>query len=86
MKCPKCHYLGFETGDRCKHCGYDFSLMAPASEPEDVEVDLTMELPASERPPANWLDQIDQALAQSTLASDPEAPAPGQGWRLDLGN
>jgi uncharacterized RDD family membrane protein YckC len=33
MKCPKCSYLGFETGDRCKNCGYDFSLMAsePAS-------------------------------------------------------
>ena len=27
MKCPKCHYLGFETGDRCKNCGYDFSLL-----------------------------------------------------------
>ena len=27
MKCPKCSYLGFETGDRCKNCGYDFSLM-----------------------------------------------------------
>ena len=26
MKCPKCDYLGFETGDRCKNCGYDFSL------------------------------------------------------------
>lgn len=26
MKCPKCGYLGFETGDRCKNCGYDFSL------------------------------------------------------------
>ena len=29
MKCPKCDYLGFETGDRCKNCGYDFSLMSP---------------------------------------------------------
>ena len=28
MKCPKCSYLGFETGDRCKNCGYDFSLLA----------------------------------------------------------
>ncbi|MEQ1757473.1 MAG: RDD family protein [Vicinamibacterales bacterium] len=27
MKCPKCQYLGFETGDRCKNCGYDFSLV-----------------------------------------------------------
>jgi uncharacterized RDD family membrane protein YckC len=31
MKCPKCAYLGFETGDRCKNCGYDFSLMAQPS-------------------------------------------------------
>jgi uncharacterized RDD family membrane protein YckC len=26
MKCPKCGYLGFEATDRCKNCGYDFSL------------------------------------------------------------
>lgn len=30
MKCPKCGYLGFETTDRCRNCGYDFSLAAPA--------------------------------------------------------
>lgn len=27
MKCPKCGYLGFDTGERCKNCGYDFSLL-----------------------------------------------------------
>src|SRR5262245_27095635 len=32
MKCPKCHYLGFETGYRCKNCGYDFSLLASRSQ------------------------------------------------------
>jgi uncharacterized RDD family membrane protein YckC len=26
MKCPKCGYLGFDDGDRCKNCGYSFSL------------------------------------------------------------
>ena len=26
MKCPKCGYLGFENVDRCRNCGYDFSL------------------------------------------------------------
>jgi len=31
MKCPKCGYLGFETLDRCRHCGYDFSLAAAAA-------------------------------------------------------
>jgi uncharacterized protein (DUF983 family) len=30
MKCPKCGYLGFEQVDRCRNCGYDFSL-APAT-------------------------------------------------------
>ena len=29
MKCPKCNYIGFEPTDRCRNCGYDFSL-APA--------------------------------------------------------
>ncbi|HXD73709.1 MAG TPA: RDD family protein [Vicinamibacterales bacterium] len=26
MKCSKCGYLGFETSDRCRNCGYEFSL------------------------------------------------------------
>ena len=34
MKCPKCGYLGFETSDRCRNCGYDFSL-AVAPEPRE---------------------------------------------------
>ena len=34
MKCPKCDYLGFETGDRCKNCGYDFSLTTNVAAPE----------------------------------------------------
>lgn len=38
MKCPKCDYLGFETGDRCKNCGYDFSLLSIQSEPPDYEI------------------------------------------------
>jgi uncharacterized RDD family membrane protein YckC len=35
MKCPKCQYIGFEQGDRCRNCGYDFSLT-----PRPVEIDL----------------------------------------------
>ena len=30
MKCPKCGYLGFESVDRCRNCGYDFSLSPTA--------------------------------------------------------
>jgi len=30
VKCPKCGFLGFDSGDRCKNCGYDFSLAGGA--------------------------------------------------------
>jgi uncharacterized RDD family membrane protein YckC len=65
MKCPKCDYLGFETGDRCKNCGYDFSLLAsPPAEPENLSL----------KPPAHddaavgdlWLDPSDPSTALST--------------------
>lgn len=26
MKCPKCQYISFDHGDRCRNCGYEFSL------------------------------------------------------------
>ena len=34
MKCPKCGYLGFEHVDRCRNCGYDFSLASTVTLPE----------------------------------------------------
>jgi uncharacterized RDD family membrane protein YckC len=38
MKCPKCEYLGFESSDRCRNCGYEFSLSAQAL----AEIDLSL--------------------------------------------
>ena len=39
MKCPKCAYFGFESSDRCKNCGYDFSLLVPDGFPaHDLEI------------------------------------------------
>jgi len=49
MKCPKCLYIGFETGDRCKNCGYDFSLLGMA---EDDSVAVPSELPMRHAEPA----------------------------------
>jgi len=73
MKCPKCNYLGFDTGDRCKNCGYDFSLIE-SSEPK--EIDLTLRLGADDAPDAaNWMDQVDRGLRQ--LGSvESQAPIP----------
>jgi uncharacterized RDD family membrane protein YckC len=31
VKCPKCGYLGFDSGERCRNCGYDFSLVGEAA-------------------------------------------------------
>jgi uncharacterized RDD family membrane protein YckC len=32
VKCPKCGYLGFDSGDRCRNCGYEFALMRDAAD------------------------------------------------------
>jgi uncharacterized RDD family membrane protein YckC len=34
MKCPKCGYLGFEHVDRCRNCGYEFSLSLSVTLPD----------------------------------------------------
>jgi uncharacterized RDD family membrane protein YckC len=36
MKCPKCGYLGFETIDRCRNCGYDFALSVHVEAPPEL--------------------------------------------------
>lgn len=91
MKCPKCDYLGFETGDRCKNCGYDFSL-SPVVTERDLRLDATFQrtldtsldptldptLDSSLNPTPSmkyWLDQLDVALA---------APAAGADRDIDL--
>ena len=68
MKCPKCDYLGFETGDRCKNCGYDFSLLAS---PEPEPADLSLTLPTRDDVPVGelWLAHSN-ATPQSTESQD----------------
>jgi uncharacterized RDD family membrane protein YckC len=64
MKCPKCDYLGFDTGDRCKNCGFDFSFMT--APPAATVPDLALRLPEDEAASSSaWLDQLDGALGDS---------------------
>jgi uncharacterized RDD family membrane protein YckC len=28
MRCPKCHYISYDSTGRCRNCGYEFSLVA----------------------------------------------------------
>lgn len=59
MKCPKCSYLSFEAGERCRNCGYDFSMSAPADDDPAGELPLfdlgddapLVSVPASPRAP-----------------------------------
>jgi uncharacterized RDD family membrane protein YckC len=73
MKCPKCSYLGFETGDRCKNCGYDFSLMGASS---TGPVDLPLRDPDQPLPaPADWADRIDRGLEAAVTPPAVTPPA-----------
>ncbi len=46
MKCPKCDYIAFESGGRCKNCGYGFSLSVEAAEsPGSPELPILKEEP-----------------------------------------
>jgi uncharacterized RDD family membrane protein YckC len=79
MKCPKCGYLGFETGDRCKNCGYEFSLMARPSVPVpdvmDTALSPTAVEPKPERPLPLFMppgeDDDDEPLIRLPVAPRP---------------
>jgi len=61
MKCPKCGYLGFEQVDRCRNCGYEFSLVKDVVLPE---------LPLNQRR-AEGVQALDEL---SFLKESPPAP------------
>jgi len=75
MKCPKCSYLGFETGDRCKNCGYDFSLLAAHQDPPDPDINLQTpdELPADAD--RSWMDRLHLGAEEVTEAHEMPEPA-----------
>jgi uncharacterized RDD family membrane protein YckC len=71
MKCPTCGYIGFETSDRCRNCGYDFGLSnqtLPATE---------LSLHADQAEGAlKELDIRNPAPAPPTAGTTPPARAP----------
>ena len=70
MKCPKCGYLGFESVDRCRNCGYDFSLTPSA---DILELPLKATPPASATSAARDVRQPpdDLSFLDETLTSEP---------------
>lgn len=81
-KCPKCQYFSFDSGDRCRNCGYDFSLSldTPADElplkPDDEPIGPLGDLSLNDTP----------NLPLFTPGADPDVPlvAPGAAPRVPL--
>lgn len=90
MKCPKCSYLGFERVDRCRNCGYDFSLSIQLPEPDfairrEAETlnaleDLSLIDAASQWQPSNPMSDVgpdlDRVFGASQSQSAPAAVMP----------
>ena len=67
MKCPKCGYLGFDEVERCRNCGYEFSLNATSSRPTP---DLTLRSTPPAIDPLGDLSLVDNAMASAARGSD----------------
>ena len=84
MKCAKCGYLGFEQADRCRNCGYDFSLASAAA--PDLSIRSAGPAPAADR--LDDLSLIDGALATPRAIAEPDldrvfgAPEPAAAPRI----
>lgn len=79
MKCPKCGYLGFDTGPRCRNCSYDFALLEAGDEgtlPLDLDRGFSMAEPTLEESAhISWIEAIDRGIARAP-GSGPATPVP----------
>jgi uncharacterized RDD family membrane protein YckC len=72
MRCPKCQYITFDSDDRCRNCGYEFSLSVDTVEEEPVEVTIARDEPESMRRGRDSFSALDAPLKQPSSA--PERP------------
>ena len=78
MRCPKCQYITFDSDDRCRNCGYEFSLSV---EDEPVEVRIARDEPASARRGSDAFSALDATL---NFPAEADRPAQSQGARRSL--
>lgn len=79
MRCPKCHYISFGNADRCRNCGYEFSLAADPS-----PVDLPIQGPEEPIGPMADLQLRDRPSAGVPHEPPPESRRSPAAARLDL--
>jgi uncharacterized RDD family membrane protein YckC len=89
MKCPKCSYLSFEAGERCRNCGYDFSMSSPAVDDPAGDLPLfddapLVSVPASPRPPLSVRRTTQDPARLRSRHAPPVPPQPPRSAELDL--
>lgn len=65
MKCPKCGYLGYERVERCRNCGYEFSLGSSNTTP-----DLRLRDGDGTPNPLDDLELVDERMARKAASHD----------------
>jgi len=86
MKCPKCQYISFDSGDRCRNCGYEFSLAAEASAGDGPSQDLPIKNDRDTDGPLGDFSLNTPSLPFKPHTDKPEAPlvTPGATPRAPL--
>jgi uncharacterized RDD family membrane protein YckC len=79
MRCPKCQYITFDSDDRCRNCGYEFSLSVESVEDEPVEVRIARDEPESMRRGSDSFSALDTPLNQ--FPADTNRPGAQNGRR-----
>lgn len=71
MRCPKCQYISFDSGDRCRNCGYEFSLAV-----EGGELDLPLKTGEEAIGPFSDFSLAEVDGLHTPVPPDPEPPTP----------
>src|SRR4051812_45920803 len=72
MRCPKCQYISFDNGARCRNCGYEFSL---TTHPQALDLPIHTDEPIG--PLADFaLEGSAQTARTGSTAADTIAPPP----------
>jgi uncharacterized RDD family membrane protein YckC len=89
MRCPKCRYISFDSNDRCRNCGYEFSLTVDVAaldlpiqtgdEPEGPLADFALgdlDEPEAAAPPPEPPRPVRAPVPPPSVPVMPEPPRP----------
>ena len=69
MRCPKCQYISFDNGERCRNCGYEFSLSV-----DDPQLDVNIR---RDEPGPGRFQDVSLTALDTPLSSGRSVPQAG---------